>query len=265
LIDWNNMRDEAVRVGEDRMKFLKNRKTVLAVFGVLIISAIIMSWGLYAKPVHAALVGYSTMVNVAPDIYIEPDLSKNLQDELLNNIRLAEGKVSAVFGGRSSTPYLIVTLSSKKLDKYAENPVGQTYYLPWNNYIVIGPDGFNENVISHEFTHAELRGRLHNRNTVPVWFDEGMASMVDGRLSNSAAVWEQATNHGVNPVNYNLLDSHQAFLYGSPEAATNYNLACYEVTRWFNTAGRDGLLRLIDALNQGQDFAEQYAMIEGRG
>lgn len=171
------------------MKFLKNRKTVLAAFGVLIISAIIMSWGLYAKPVHAALVGYSTMVNVAPDIYIEPGLSKDLQEELLNYVNLAEGKVSAVFGERSSTPYLIVALSSRILDKYAENPVGQTYYLP----------------------------------------------------------------------------SHQAFLYGSPEAATHYNLACYEVTKWFNTAGREGLLRLIEALNQGQDFAEQYAMIEGRG
>lgn len=244
------------------MKFIKNRRIVTGAIGVLVISVIIVAWGLYAKPVHAALVDYSDMVEVAPDVYIEPGSPEDLQNKLLNYVNRAQQKVIDVFGKRSSSPYLIVALSSKKLGKYAENPVGQTYYLPWNNYIVVGPDGVNENVISHEFTHAELRERLHNRNAVPVWFDEGLASMVDGRMPDNAAVWEQVTNSGLEPVDYELLDSHEAFRYGTSEALTNYNLSCYEVTRWFSHAGQDGLLRLIDALNQGEDFAEQYSRIE---
>lgn len=244
------------------MKFMKNRKIVTGAIGVLVISVIIIAWGLYAKPVHAALVDYSNMIEVAPNLYIEPGSPKDLQNKLLNYVNRAQEKVTDVFGKRSSSPYLIVALSSKKLGKYAENPVGQTYYLPWNNYIVVGPDGLNENVISHEFTHAELRERLHNRNAVPVWFDEGLASMVDGRMPGSSAVWEQVTNSGQDPVDYELLDSHEAFRYGTPETSTNYNLACYEVTRWFTIVGQDGLLRLIDALNQGEDFAEQYSRIE---
>jgi len=256
------MRVGAQSKGDHTMIFKKNLKIVTAALGVLLISIILIAWGLYAKPVHAALVGYSNMIEVAPEVYMEPGSPKDLQNELLNYVNHAQEKVADVFGKRSSSPYLIVALSSKKLGKYAENPVGQTYYLPWNNYIVVGPEGLNENVISHEFTHAELRERFHNRNAVPVWFDEGLASMIDGRLSNSAAVWKQVTNNGLAPVDYGLLDSHEAFRYGTSEALTNYNLSCYEVTRWFTIAGQDGLLRLIDALNQGQDFAEQYSRIE---
>ncbi|AIQ32167.1 hypothetical protein P40081_31615 [Paenibacillus sp. FSL P4-0081] len=241
---------------------LTRKMKVIAASGILLIALLMISWGVYAKPVHAALVNYSSMVEVAPDVYIEPDMSKELQDQLLSYVELAQEKVTAIFGERTSTPYLIVALTSRSLGKYTENPTGQTYYLPWNNYIVIGPDGFNENVISHEFTHAELRERLRNRNVVPVWFDEGLASMVDGRLSNSTAAWEQVTDKGKKPVDYGLLDSYDAFSYGTPEAWKNYNLACYEVTRWFSRAGEDGLLKLIQALNQGEDFAEQYARIE---
>ncbi|WNS43311.1 hypothetical protein [Paenibacillus sp. MMS20-IR301] len=232
--------------------------------GVMFISLLIISLIAYAKPVHAALVNYSAMVELSPDIYIEPDLSQDIKEELLHYVDRSRDKLEAVFGGRSSEPCLILALSAKQLDKYAENPTGQTYYLPWRNYIVIGPDGFNENVISHELTHAELRERLHNRNVVPVWFDEGLASMVDGRFAKLTTPGEtkeqDAGLAGLEP-----LDTHEAFNYGTAEAWKNYITACSEVTRWYSIAGQDGLLRLIHALNQGADFTEQYIRIEQEG
>lgn len=48
-------------------------------------------------------------------------------------------------------------------------------------YVVIGPDGFNEDVIAHELLHSELRTRLKNKDKVPEWFDEGLATVVDHR------------------------------------------------------------------------------------
>lgn len=246
------------------MKFKNNRIKVIIASGVMLISLLLISLGLYAKPVHAALVSYSAMDEISPDIYMEPGMSKDTHEELLNYVAHSREKVADVFGGRSSSPYLIVALSAKKLDKYAENPTGQTYYLPWNNYIVIGPQGFNENVISHELTHAELRERLHNKSAVPVWFDEGLASMVDGRFSDHTA-WGEAGVKGTSLTGLDPLDSYEAFSYGTAEALNNYNTACAEVTRWYSIAGQTGLLRLIQALNQGEDFTEWYTRIEQAG
>ncbi|WP_054941185.1 hypothetical protein [Paenibacillus ihuae] len=69
------------------------------------------------------------------------------------------------------------------------------------------------------------------------------------------------TAQGKNAVNLSLLESHSAFEYGTADAQRNYNLACYEVSRWFKNAGQEGLLKLIDALNAGGDFGERYNQI----
>lgn len=225
---------------------------------LILILAVFLGFTVYSKPVHAVLVDYSAMKQAAPNLYVEPGLPSTEQEELLRTVESAESRIINVFGGRSTSPKIIFAVSQKALHNYAENPTGQTYYYPWNNYIVIGPEGLNEGVISHELTHAELRGRLHNKHEVPAWFDEGLATMVDGRYTEYERVWNEVTAQGKAAVNYGLLESHKAFDYGTADAQKNYNLACYEVSRWFKVAGQDGLLQFIDALNTGGDFKEQY-------
>lgn len=244
------------------MRLSKNKKKLIFISFLLLLAGTTVSLSLYAKPVHAALVGYSTMEEVATHVYVEPDLDSSTQDELMEHIASANAKVSAVFGERSSNPYLIYVESPKALEKYADNPTGQTYYYPWNNYIVIGPRGLNANVIAHEITHAELRTRLHNQDKVPAWFDEGLATMIDGRYSGNEAVWERVTNYGADSYDYDLLDSNQAFRYGEADTLDHYNLACYEVSRWFEIVGTEGLLGLIHDLNEGMDFKERYQWLE---
>lgn len=251
--------------GGDHMKLLKSKSKIITLIVVmLILSTLAVSLKVYAKPVNAVLVDYSNMEQMETNIYMEADAESYLKNQLMEFVTLSEEKVIDIFGNRVSSPYLIVALSENALNKYAENLTGQTYYYPWKNYIVIGPKGLNENVISHEFTHGELRERLNHKNKVPVWFDEGLATMVDGRYANNEEVWKENTNNGENPVDYSALGSHESFNnYGTKEAWTNYNLACYEVTRWFKVVGRDGLLKLIDGLNNGKEFDELYKLIEG--
>lgn len=104
--------------------------------------------------------------------------------------------------------------------------------------------------------------RLHNQKKVPVWFDEGLATMIDGRYSGSGAVWERVTSNGENAYVYDLLDSTEAFRYGKKDTPDHYSLACYEVTRWFVFVGTDGLLALIHDLNEGMDFKERYELLQ---
>lgn len=244
------------------MKPLKKRKKVTILFIIFLISIIVISLNIYSKPVSAVLVDYSRLNQVTPDVYMEPDLQDTIKEELLNYVQTSVAKISDVFGDRDSYPYVIYVESQKFIRKYAENSTGQTYYYPWKNYIVIGPRGFNENVISHEFTHAELRDRLHNKNKVPVWFDEGLAAMIDGRFSNNEAIWNKITNDGKSPIDFDLLDSHKVFNYGTIEASNNYYLSCHEVTRWFTIVGKSGLLKLINELNHGGNFKDKYKLIE---
>ncbi|MDR6726890.1 hypothetical protein J2W91_005415 [Paenibacillus amylolyticus] len=246
------------------MKLFKNKSKIIGLIIVLfIVSSVAVSLKVYAKPVHAVLVNYSNMDHIKNNVYIESDVGSNVKNQLLELVQLSEDKVINVFGNKVSSPYVIAALSHRALDMYAENLTGQTYYYPWKNYIVVGPKGLTDNVLSHEFTHAELRERLHNKNKVPVWFDEGLATMVDGRFSSNEEAWKEHTNDGENPIDYKTLDSHDAFNnYGTAEAWMNYNLACYEVTRWYTIVGSSGLLQLIDVLNKGEEFDVQYRLIE---
>lgn len=232
---------------------------------LLIGSAAAGSLMVYAKPVRAILVDYSSMNEIGNRIYLEAGLQMEdtLASNLLTQAEAAEDQVAEVFGSRVSAPYLIFAITPKTWNRYAENPTGQTYYYPWRNYIVIGPEGLNENVISHEFSHAELRERLHNKKKVPAWFDEGLATMIDGRYLHSEAVWKEQTNDGRQPFNMDTLDSYRDFDYGTPEAYLHYNLACHEVTRWYSLVGSEGLTRLIDELNNGKKFGPLYREIEG--
>ncbi|WP_173275993.1 hypothetical protein [Paenibacillus sp. NEAU-GSW1] len=204
------------------------------------------------------------MKQIAHHVYVEPDMNENEKTELINIVQTAAKKVEALFGQRESTPITIYAKSKKALKKYANTNIGQTYYFPWNNYIVIGTNGFNEHVIAHEFTHAELRKRLKNSSKVPVWFDEGLAAMIDGRYSDNETVWNNQTNNGKNPINFNLLDTHSAFLPNA-QSHINYELACYEVSRWYGVVGTSGLIKLIDDLNEGGHFDDHYKAIEKNG
>lgn len=126
---------------------------------------------------------------------------------------------------------MLFVQSPQALKKYAQkNRTGQTYYTYWGHYIVIGPDGFNEDVLVHELLHSELRTRLKNKDKVPVWFDEGLATVVDHRYIRNE----------------------------------NYEIAHSEVARWFWIVGKSGLSELIEGLNKGGAFNELYKAIESR-
>ncbi|ULO09529.1 hypothetical protein H1230_12575 [Paenibacillus sp. 19GGS1-52] len=185
-----------------------------------------------------------------------------MQKGILEDIKVSTEAIANVFGGKSASPFLIFVQSDQGQQNYAENPTGQTYYYSWGNYIVYGPKGRNTAVISHELVHAELRERLLNKDRVPAWFDEGLATMVDGRYSDNQSVWARETDNGKQNINFDKMNSHAAFAYGTAEAETNYNLACYEVTRWYSIVGQDGIMKFISELNSGKDFNSVYSSIE---
>ncbi|ETT45566.1 MULTISPECIES: hypothetical protein [unclassified Paenibacillus] len=245
------------------MILLRSKRIKIITFSTILIFALVVLilYLSYAKQTNAVLVKYSRMNQIAPNVFVEPEINESEKAELIHFVQISSAKINVLFGPKESAPVVIYAKSKKALDNYADSDIGQTYYYPWNNYIVIGSRGYNENVIAHEFTHAELRKRLKNSSKVPVWFDEGLAAMVDGRFTDNEKTWKIQTKDGKESINFDLLDSHSAF-QPNAQSRMNYELACYEVSRWYGIVGTPGLLKLLDSLNEGEEFIKVYKGIE---
>lgn len=228
---------------------------ILIAFVSIFFLLLIASYMTNPQPVHAMLVDFSSMEEHGNHVYLEPNISENYKDNLLNDLEQSEKRITEVFGDVQATPTIIFVQSPRALEKYAQqNRTGQTYYTYLGQYIVLGPDGFNEDVIAHELMHSELRTRLKDKDKVPIWFDEGLATVVDHRYIR---------NDNLSLDNLNDLSSRQAF-YDSSRVKINYEIAHSEIIRWLETVGESGLLELIEGLNQGETFYVLYKAIESR-
>ena len=71
-----------------------------------------------------------------------------------------------------------------KAASFGSNSTGKTHLTPLGECIVLGPDGSNVDVAAHEFVHAETWyrvGWVNHLLSVPTWFNEGVALIVDYR------------------------------------------------------------------------------------
>ena len=128
-----------------------------------------------------------------------------------------------------------------------------TYNLPErHDYISLSRENFNLDIVAHEITHAELHARLKHevRMAMPVWFDEGIATQNDYREKYSAERWSEKTDNGKNLVPLNEMDeSSEFYCKDDDERQFHYILAKHEVRKWMETNKREGLMDLIDRLN----------------
>ncbi|WP_310550965.1 hypothetical protein [Paenibacillus glufosinatiresistens] len=94
---------------------------ILLVLVLLIGSAAAGSLMVYAKPVRAILVDYSSMNEIGNRIYLEAGLQMEdtLASNLLTQAEAAEDQVAEVFGSRVSAPYLIFAITPKTWNRYA--------------------------------------------------------------------------------------------------------------------------------------------------
>ncbi len=232
------------------MKIKKKLVFISCIILFLFILIILVSYMLTPQPVNAMMVSLSSMTEYDNNIYLEKSIPKKTKEELINDYEKSKIKILDCFDEIRAKPTIIFVQSPESLKRYAQNQTGQTYYMYWGNFIVIGPKGFNEDVIAHELIHSELRKRLRNKNLVPVWFDEGLATLVDNRYSIN----------NINEINFDALDGlkNKGNFYDPIRSRENYLIAKSEVSRWYRTNGNTGLNNLINGLNKGITFNELY-------
>ncbi|WP_448563443.1 hypothetical protein [Thalassotalea ganghwensis] len=125
------------------------------------------------------LSGYS---EIAPNILISPSI--NDADTIVRTIKSAKERIEQTFGPVTANSRVVIVNNAEQAASLWSNQTGSTIYSPFGSCVVLGPKGQNTDVAAHELFHAEVfhrAGWFTHFTQVPIWFNEGIALLVDHR------------------------------------------------------------------------------------
>jgi hypothetical protein len=237
--------------------------------GVLLFSFTLAYVLFFTNQVRCLLVAWSSDVElIAEGVYVEVGMSESEKALLLEDLELARERIAFFFGDCHSKPFVIAGHTSRVMAKYGANlkSPGMNHVTPVGSYIVLGPEGLNVDVISHEICHAELMERVGWANrefNIPTWFDEGLALMLDYRYANADAMWLMLTEDGKHaPALTELENMHDFMRYTRVSPYLSYVTAMREVARWWSVVGPEGFDAFVSLVKKGKDFQDAYAETE---
>ena len=190
----------------------------------------------------------SSQQQIAPGVFVEPDMPASERARLLAAIHQAEARIPEYFGDRRAHPRILTRSTGTA-----------TYRTPLCDCIFLGPQGRDVDVVAHEMAHSELTARVgHWRvmREIPTWFDEGMAMHVDLRPVFGEAAYRQATANGAAARKPAEMDTNRKFHAAS---YLSFVSSRHEFERWYARAGRAGLLSLMEEVRRGRPFRDAYA------
>lgn len=206
------------------------------------------------------------MKEIAPNIYVQTDMNTTQQRKLLTQISQAKEYVKDVWGMVISSP-IIYACSTKECAKSLGIGANAHQAL---NHIVLSPKALNKEIISHEWSHAELYKRVGgfwNWKKIPTWFDEGVAVLVSHEIRHDERAWEKIINRNINyPSTDELITIKQWHSatkkynknIDGKELVVSYATAGHIVKEWYDKVGSEGLTFLIDEVKNGASFVKIY-------
>ena len=219
--------------------------------------------------INCLMIDFSSLEKIRHNVYVSEGTSNSEKDSLLKLLNKSNQRVKNLWGSVESDPVFIICSTFDDYIDYGMYKVdGLACMYPFGTYIIISPDGINENIISHEICHAELYSRIgfSDDDEIPLWFHEGLASLVSHYQPNSydgfKQVWNKRSKNGRVKIDLNDISSYDGF-YGSPAIMDlPYWRAALEVSRWYEITGKEGLLELVSLIKNGQDFKSSYKLVE---
>ncbi len=206
------------------------------------------------------LVAFSDFRRAAPGVYVEPAMPDEEVEALLAQVDASKRRVASLFGGAfASAPTIIAGADEVAMRRYMGNRAGATHATPMGSFVVIGPDGLNLDVISHELVHAEHHARVGYMSywlSTPMWFIEGPAMQVDLREKYADPTWHEMTDGGRRAPELDEMRTGRGFANG--DLTANYATAKHEVARWIAAGGRATVPRFLARMSEGADFEASY-------
>jgi len=217
-----------------------------------------LAYAAVPSPYRAVTPGLWGLENPAPDVYT--DAPEEI-GRILALIGRAEDTTRAFFGDLEKAPvWVICTTESCQRDfGFSANGLAMGYH-----FILIGPNGLNEMILTHERVHIALHKYMGPADILapkfPAWFDEGLAAHLSGdtRLRQPAdprdADWIRAARR--------FFDWTR--IRDTADWRDRYGAAARLVVEIEQAVGRDGLRDLIVRVGEGADFETEYRAIVPR-
>jgi hypothetical protein len=215
-----------------------------------------------------ALPGPTTCLLVgAMDLHRLPDGS--LTDSLISEDKqrfseltlAARARIESKFGPVESNPVLVFFSNPKGLGPFRLNSYGSTQFIGPRACVMIGPNGQNIDVVTHELMHGETGHRvgwLKRWLHLPVWVDEGISMQVDYRSRYELPV-EDIPNAG----DVRKLNTVSEFFSGDEKTVvSNYARSKYVVASWLTRIGEKSLYQRLERMKNGESFEEALGMTE---
>lgn len=229
----------------------------------------------YSHIFFCETIRFSAFVKTGKNLYVSKWIPMEDHQDIKGMLESAENRITGFWGDRKGTPVLIVCARPEEYERYCHSKEGAgcslgTFY--GSSFIVLNLHGLNTDVISHEMCHNELFERLGWRKTtfsVPQWFNEGLAMMLDHRFVNTSdsalryrrylREWKLRTLPPAKRLTLGEISSLNGFFNGDSRHVTlAYLTAASEVSYWLMIVGNQGLEEWLEAFSKGGSFSDSY-------
>ncbi|GAB6908546.1 hypothetical protein JCM12296A_43860 [Desulfosarcina cetonica] len=130
------------------------------------------------------------MEKIAPHVFVNPDMSPADREKVAGIAMAAKEKIINFYGGVISAPDILACSTQASFKRLGGT--SQRGLLLGTSKILISQKGLTTPILTHEWSHAELRARMDAKmggvfgiSSMPTWFDEGLAVVVSEEPSHS--------------------------------------------------------------------------------
>jgi len=201
------------------------------------------------------------MQEIQPNLFVDKQMSVAQRGQLVYDLNRARGSIREFFGSMKSNPRILACVTEACFQSFDNRQHKARAKAFGDNTILMSPRGLNSVILTHEMAHIELHKRIGNRRAwskLPMWFDEGLATLVCKDPRYNELTWLETTNHGRNAPNLDELVTDSQWLNAVKQNKRAYGTAKREVLAWYQNVGSRGLHELIRRLQQGESFAKAY-------
>lgn len=235
---------------------MKKKSRLVVILAILVIAIFLLAN--FIKIGYMITIKYHGFKEVRNNIFIDKNYL-NEEEEILSIIDAANNRNKAFFGELEGKTVIIVTDEEEKLNKLG-NPSSTAFTTTYvfngaHNYTVVAGKKAELDVLAHELSHAEIHSRLYknkwsSKDSIPIWFDEGLAMQNDYRDKYSEGEFEKISDaRDITDI------SDEAFFDSNKEIRVeNYILAKHMVSTLIKDKGKEQIFNLIDRVNNGEKF-----------
>ncbi|HVA55190.1 MAG TPA: hypothetical protein VNI53_05240 [Gammaproteobacteria bacterium] len=194
-------------------------------------------------------------------IYVEHGMPVEAQVLAKRVLALAEERVRDFYGDIEDHPRVLICANQTCIGRIGGGDAASGAVGAW--VLLLGPKGMNEIDIAHELSLIEVSGRIglyHSlMDTVPAWFDEGVAVVVSD-APEFAALAKANQNGCLNKPTDDLPVDKTKWVEEAGEYPFIYAQAGCRVSDWMATrGGSHAVSRLLARIAQGEAFDKLYA------